>query len=235
MIRSPVFDKWWPLSHSLDLVKAPVEVVAEAVQTDIARISEGERLVSDWVDFDSLDALFGSVSTFCNVSTIFFVLPTRSDWSVLWNNSFLCDGYDSLCSNLTRVDGLTTLAWSASDIDAVFQAGARFCHRRRQDGEIIERTVQAASNDGKWRFFEIGEPPLPEEELGRYAARRIADRMNETVLMELFERLGARPWQEDFYAVADQPCFRFERLAKPKHGIHRPAAQVVTGRAGVSP
>jgi hypothetical protein len=31
---------------------------------------------------------------------------------VLWNNSFLCDGYDSLCWCLTSHHDLTTIHWA---------------------------------------------------------------------------------------------------------------------------
>ena len=43
-------------------------------------------------------------SVFTNVSTCYLVLPTHSRWTVRWNNSFLCDGYDSLCWRALRPD-----------------------------------------------------------------------------------------------------------------------------------
>lgn len=89
--------RWWPLPVSFDLVCAPIKVVAFAVLDEVTRFAAGEQLSSAWVPFSSIGQVFGSVSEFTNIPTVYFVLPTRSEWSVLWNNSFLCDGYDSLC------------------------------------------------------------------------------------------------------------------------------------------
>lgn len=89
---SGAVQRWWPLPESLDLVRAPIEVVASAVLAEVTRFVDGGQCSSAWVPFASLDQMFGSVAVFTNVPTVFFVLPTHSDWTVLWNNSFLCDG-----------------------------------------------------------------------------------------------------------------------------------------------
>jgi hypothetical protein len=89
---SKAVQRWWPLPDSLDLVRGPVKVVASAVLTEVTRFVAGGQLSSTWVPFSSLDQLFGSVEIFTNVPTVYFVLPTRSDWTVLWNYSFLCVG-----------------------------------------------------------------------------------------------------------------------------------------------
>lgn len=94
---SETVQRWWPLPDSLDLVRAPIKIVASAVLAEVTRFVAGGQLSSAWVPFSSLDQVFASVALFTNVPTVYFVLPTRSEWSVLWNNSFLCDGYDSLC------------------------------------------------------------------------------------------------------------------------------------------
>src|SRR4051812_10418130 len=92
---------WWPATQSLDLVEGPVRLVAKSLKTELLRILASERVVNSWARFDDLVAAFRSAPDFGNVPTFFLVLPTRSKWSVLWNNSFLCDGYDSLCWCLT--------------------------------------------------------------------------------------------------------------------------------------
>ena len=83
---------WWPLPTSLDLVRGPADVVASAVLEEVTRFVNGSHLSSKWIPFDSLSRLFESVEVFTNSPTTYFVLPTHSDWTVLWNNSFLCDG-----------------------------------------------------------------------------------------------------------------------------------------------
>jgi hypothetical protein len=224
-VRSEVFDRWWPLPLSLDLACGPTEAVAAAVLAELTRFVAPEPLTSSWEQVPTLDRLFGSVTWFTNVPTIFFVLPTRSGWSVLWDNSYLCDGYDSLCWNLTRNHGLTTCHWASSDKDAFFQAGTSFVFRRPDGDGMAERSVYCARNDGRW-FFEAHGEPLSEEDLPSYAARRTRERLDEGRLMALLASLGARPWQEDFYALEEQPVFRVERTAPPASLVRRQFAEL---------
>ncbi len=213
MTISDAIKKWWPLPHSLDLVQAPADEVASAVLAEVNRFTrdvDGEQPASGWVPFATLDDVFGSVSVFTNVPTVFFVLPAWSDWSVLWNNSFLCDGYDSLCWCLTNNHALTTMHWGASDKDAVFQAGSSFTFRMRLGGETVERSVYCGKNDTRWHFEAVGKS-LPEEHVDAYSAIRKRDRLNEAGMLALLARMGARPWDERFYRTGQ--AFRIERVA----------------------
>jgi hypothetical protein len=74
--------RYWPLPRSLDLVCASFDVVSDAVLTEVSRFAGKEALTSGHISFASLGHLFGSVSLFTNVPTVFFVLPTHSDWTV---------------------------------------------------------------------------------------------------------------------------------------------------------
>jgi hypothetical protein len=209
---SEAIQRWWPLPDSLDLVRAPIDVAAAAVQAEITRFVNGERLSSTWVPFASLAHVFGSVSVFTNVPTVYFILPTRSEWTVLWDNCFLCDGYDSLCWCLTTNHALTTMHWRASDEDAVFQAGSTFTFRQPSDSGLKERSAYCGKNDKRWEFHAAGEP-LSEEDVAGYSARPVRDRLNERRMLDLLARLGARPWDDDFYQAGK--AFRIERLAYP--------------------
>jgi hypothetical protein len=209
---SEAIQRWWPLPGSLDLVRAPTTVAASAVLAEVTRFVAGGPLSSAWVPFASLDQVFGSVAVFTNVPTVYFVLPTRSDWSVLWNNSFLCDGYDSLCWCLATNHALTTMHWQSSDEDAVFQAGSSFTFRRSSASGLSERSVYCGKNDDGWDFDAVG-TPLPEEDLQAYSARRKRDRLHEQGMLKLLDRLGAKPWQEEFYLPGE--AFRIERVAYP--------------------
>jgi hypothetical protein len=204
--------RWWPLPDSLDLVRAPIKLVASAVLAEVARFVAGEQLSSAWVPFSSLDQVFGSVAVFTNVPTVYMMLPTCSDWTVLWNNSFLCDGYDSLCWCLTANHALTTMHWHSSDVDAVFQAGRSFTFRRQSESGLTERSVYCGKNDAGWVFETVGEP-LPEENMAAYSARRKRDRLSEQGMLTLLARLGARPWDDDFYLAGE--AFRIARVAYP--------------------
>lgn len=228
MLRSEAIRRWWPTTQSLDLVEGPVEAVANAVQTEVTRFVKGRGLATTWEAFQSLDAAFQASPEFTNVPTFYLVLPTRSRWTVLWNNSFLCDGYDSLCWCLTANHRMTTIHWSAHDEWTTFQSGAAFHHRRWDGSAVVERIVQAAQEDKRWLFFELGQP-LPEEAASAYLARRKRDRLNETLVAQLLARLGASPWSEEFYAIPDQPCFVLRRVDVPPHAVRRHPSDVVRG------
>jgi hypothetical protein len=93
-LQDPALLKWWPATQALDLVLGPAEEVAAAVKTEFERYAGDGSVASRWSSFDGLGSVFASAPYFANVVTFIAVLPTKSQWSVLWNNSFLCDGYD---------------------------------------------------------------------------------------------------------------------------------------------
>jgi hypothetical protein len=187
-----------------------MNTAASVVLAEVTRFMGGEHVSSTLVPFVSLGQVFESVSVFTNSPTVFFVLPANSDWTVLWNNSYLCDGYDSLCWCLTTNHGLTTVHWRASDGDGVFQAGCSFTFRKPSGSGLTERTVYCCKNDKRWDFWGMGEP-LPEEDAAGYSARRLRDRLNEQSMLRLLARLGARPWEDDFYRPGK--AFRIESRA----------------------
>jgi hypothetical protein len=225
-LRSEIVQRWWPTTQSLDLVEGPIEAVAAGVETEVTRFLKGEAIVTSWEDFPSLDSAFRAAPEFANVPTFHLVLPSHSRWTVLWNNSFLCDGYDSLCWCLTKNHGLTTVHWSAHDDWTTFQSGACFHHRRRDGSAVVERSVQASQEDKRWLFHESGQP-LPEEDVGSYGARRKRDRLNEALVVQLLARLSASPWSEKFYAVPEQRCFVLRRVQAPETVTRRRASEVV--------
>lgn len=212
----PILRKWWPTTQSMDLIDARLEVAAEAVLREYRNISAaagsvGLGQVTDpaiaatlsWHDCPNLDTAFNLVGDFDNCATKALILPTHSQWSVLWVNNFLCDGFDTLCHCLTRNSGLRTIHWSAHDAPTTFQSGAKFHVRSRVAAEplqVAERYVQSAQTDKRWDFFAGGEP-LPEENCADYTARRKRDRLNEDRLMALLGRLDAHPWRSEFFAL----------------------------------
>jgi hypothetical protein len=225
-LRSETVQRWWPTTQSLDLVEGNIERVAAAVQDEVSRFLKSEQLTASWETFPNLDAAFGATPEFANVPTFYLVIPTHSKWNVLWNNGFLCDGYDSLCSCLTKNHGFTTIHWSAHDELTSFQPGAAFHYRRFDGSKLIERSVQAAQQDKRWLFFESGQP-LPEENVQSYLARRKKDRLNEQNMSQFLARLGANPWSEQFYSVSEKPCFVLHRKNAPSTIIRRPRSEVL--------
>ena len=232
--RSGAIGKWWPATQSLDLVEGSVEDVADAVETEVRRFVQGAPVSGSWTTVVDLDAAFSIPPVFANVPTWYLVLPTHSRWTVLWNNSFLCDGYDSLCWCLTDHHGLTTMHWFAHDAWTTMQAGASFTHRLREGARVVERSVYCAQEDTRWHFHAAG-PPLPEERLERYSARRTRDRLNEAGMMALLRRLGADPWSDSFYAVPERRIFVLERLEVPATITTRAREEVLLRGAGGGP
>lgn len=224
--RTGALDRWWPTTQSLDIVEGPVDRVATAVEAEMARFVEGEPLSSAWTSVPDLDAAFSQAPAFANVPTCILALPSRTRWTVLWNNSYLCDGYDSLCWCLARNHGLTTMHWFAHDEWTTMQAGAGFTHRRWDGVRVVERSVYCAQEDTRWLFRAAG-TPLAEEQVEAYTARRKRDRLDERGMVALLRRLGADPWQEQFYALPEHPILVVRRLAPPATVIARPREAVL--------
>ncbi len=231
--KSKVFQQSWPLGQSLDLVRGDVEIVARAVRTEVEKFTDGEQVGVDWIRFPGLSTIFERDNTFTNIPTIFYVLPTDSEWTVLWNNSFLCDGYDSLCYCLTHDHGLKTIHWCSHDDTTTFQPGSTFTYRSTADSIVTERNVYCGCNDGRWKFGHSG-APLDEENLELYKANSQKDRFNELVLMELLAKLGAYPWSKNFYDFSSS-AYRLERLNYPPRIIKRSREQIsINNRGGAA-
>ncbi len=226
--KDPVFETWWPLPRAMELVRAPIERVAEFLSSELKRIVPAETRESEWRSFENIDAVFRSVEVLTNFPTVFLALPTKTEWTPVWSNSFLCDGYDSLCHNLSRLHGVDTIHWSSSDTDGPMQAGTSFALRRGGEEGKRARLVQVSRNDDVWTFDQSGDP-LPQEPVAGYSNRIKRKRLNESVLMEFFATLSADPWHESFYDLPNAKCFRLWRPCFPSTITTRPTAQVVTG------
>lgn len=229
-LRTGALQRWWPATQSLDLVEGPVEQVAAAVQSEVGRFLGREALNGAWKNFANLEEALSAAPDFVNVPTFFLVLPTRSPWTVLWNNSFLCDGYDSLCWCLTHNHHFRTLHWSAHDEWTSFQAGVAYYHRRWDGAKVVQRSVEAAQHDKTWTFYENGDP-IPEEDINGYRERKKRHRLSEAHMVALLSRLGASPWQEDFYAVSEAATFVLTRDGAQSGLLHRSREEVLRTHA----
>lgn len=228
-MRSPEIQKWWPATQSLDLVQAPCTAVAKAIESRVHRFikSDTRPFQSSWHQLASIDECFGLVAEFTNVPTIFLVIPTVSEWSILWNNSFLCNGYCTMCANLTKHDGFTTMHWHAHDQTTTFQTGAAFTWRQRIGTQVSARSVSVIKDDRNWHYSESGEA-LPEEDISLYSARLKKNRLNETIMHNLLARLNARPWDTSFYDFT-QDVFMLNRVGYPDTITKRKPDIVITG------
>jgi hypothetical protein len=202
-----------------------MEQVADALSVEFARFAGEQKISTAWRAYQYLDAAFRSAPVFANVVSHIVALPTNSRWVVLWNNSFLCSGYDALCFCLSSNHRLTTVHWSAHDDRTTFQSGASFTHRRHDGAQVVERSVASAQEDKRWIFHASGSP-LPEEDTDAYAMGEKRERLNEQRLIDLLERLGATPWSEAFYALPARPAFVLSRPLPPK-AVTRPFNEIM--------
>ena len=225
-LRTPEIQAYWPTTQSLDLVETSAEAAANAISLEVRRFSAPEPVQLEHKPFRTLKEAFASCLEFTNVPTYLLVLPTRSRWSVIWNNSTICDGYDSLCHCLSRRHGMTTMHWSAHDEATTFQPGSRFTFRRANGENVIERTVHCGREDGRWSFHAAG-VPLIEEDTVAYEARLKSARLNEHSVAALLARLGARPWEQSFYDLENQGCYVVRRTHPPASLTRRLPRQVL--------
>ncbi|WBB67009.1 hypothetical protein [Micromonospora sp. WMMD812] len=77
---------------------------------------------------------------------------------------------------------------------------------------IYERTLSAVAADGRWKWYESG-CPLPFEDLSRYTARRIRDRLDRALLTRYLQELGIPAEDDDAYGhgVVVQQLVRWPR------------------------
>ncbi len=226
MIRAPAIQKFWPTTQSLDLVRGSVDLVATGIEAEVRRFAAGARIEAGWRRFADISEALSSCMEYTNIPTMFIVFPTNSPWSVIWNNSFLCDGYDSLCWCLTKNHGLTTLHWASHDESTTFQPGTSFIYRTIHDGTVCERSVSCTQEDARWLFTQSG-VSLPEENVSLYGAKRKRDRLNEAEMVQLLGRFGARPWDESFYCLPKQDCFVLHRTEFPSSVVRRSPGEVI--------
>lgn len=196
--KDKVFEDWWPLGQSMILVRAPFRRSATALQNQAyewqCRVGATYRF--DWLRISCIDEMFRSVETFTIGPLTYYTLPTKGDWTVIWCNSFLCDGHQSLAHCLTECQKLETIHFYSTDRNSTQLAGTNFTYRKPTATEaIIQRDVYCCNQGSRWQFRQVGEP-LPEEDLERYAAKRKRDRLNEEGFMALLGRLGVQPWLE---------------------------------------
>ncbi len=209
----------WPFLMSLDLVRAPADDCAAAVNAEFSRFARGQAIQETTFTFGSLATLFSEPDAFFVSPTRIYVVPTRTDWTVLWNNSFHCSGYDSLCHCLTLNHGLETFHFKASDEDAFFLAGTLIRHRFPTGGEPLLRSIQASKGDsGRWVWYESG-PIQAYEDARNYTARRKKDRLNEAIVADYLATLGCDPRQESVYDGAAQvTCYANRELERSLDG-----------------
>jgi hypothetical protein len=209
-IKDQVFEDWWPLGQSLTLVRAPITRVALAFEQEGVRLSKyicGGADHFAWLRHSSIADLFQSVNKFTTSPTIHYAIPTKTDWTVVWDNGSSCDGHASFAHCLTRFYNLETISFRSTDRDSIMLAGTHFAHSKARAGAApVARHVYCCSVGNRWEFRETGER-LPEEDAARYSRTRKRERLDEEAMMELLVRFGIHPWRAATYNFQGR-CFR---------------------------
>jgi hypothetical protein len=65
---------------------------------------------------------------------------------------------------------------------------------------FYERTLSAVATDGRWAWYASG-TPFPFEDLNRYTARRIRDRLDRELLVHYLQELGIDADQDTSYGL----------------------------------
>ena len=115
--------KLWPLTQSFELVKGNAADVAQAVYNEIFRYTNESGIVLEEFKASSLGDIILSETILTNIPTKICIMPSKTLWSIIWVNSFLCDGYDSLSYNLTRLYKFDTFRFSSHDALTTFLPG----------------------------------------------------------------------------------------------------------------
>ena len=143
----------------------------------------GTRDVEAWEDSRTLEDIFASESPK-------ILAPTRSPWLGMFDYGMR--SHDYVAQLLSKDAGCrAVVVWLSDD-------------NRRLDiydsGRAI-RHIQASDQDGRWEFYQSGEP-LPFEDLEAYERRRVRDRFTPEMLDAYCAALGLRPFDPDFYLAS---------------------------------
>jgi hypothetical protein len=197
------YKELWPLTQSFELVNGNTKDVSKAIFKEILRYTKNEDgIILNKNNLINISDIFLN-NVFTNYPTKILILPTITEWVIIWSNSFVCDGFDTLCYNLTNLYKFDTLHFNSHDTATTLLPGTVFHYRYYKNDEIKERYVQTCVNDyGKWEFFQKGEKCNFEDD-SYYKNRYIKNKLNEKIIRMIFNNIGVNPWDEKTYKYKD--------------------------------
>jgi hypothetical protein len=194
-------DTWHPATSDFGLIEAPLASVVAAFvkwQADLGRSPiQSEKT--------SLESTFSGLAPLSMELRRAAFVPTRSSWTVYF------------ASGLLGSDPLPVMSYLAQQLQCRAMRVCSTSAHARWPATIWEvyapeslggapplgylRSVSCANDGGRWTFDTSGSP-FSFEELERYSAPRKKDRFDRDLLTSYLARLGSRPFDHDFYAVA---------------------------------
>ncbi len=135
---------------------------------------------------------------------IIFLASSIAEGTVMITN--MSDGYSSLAYAVTRQLSCSCLRFQISKKSIVYPTNS---FGLIVNG-VLRRLVRAGKEDvGKWDFYDTG-LPLGVEEVERYAARRVKDRVTREYVIAVAAKLGW-PLENESFWKAREPAVYFEQ------------------------
>jgi len=211
-------DRLAPITSEFGFLKCDVETAASAFykwQT-VIRLSRGQSLEMTEITSGSLeDILYQLLPLTSGMRTRFLFIPTRSQWTVYFDNEWSGSDPSSVVSYLAEeIDCLgVRVVWVPNTFKGGKKGrlGAVIFEVYDKPNPIlnIRRSIYLV-NEGnwsnKWDFGTSGEP-FAFEQTERYKARRKTDRFTPEMLDAYLKELGIDAFSEDFYyATKEKPA-----------------------------
>ena len=133
----------FPLTQSFGLVLGNTTEVANAIFKEIKKYTKNEIGIElKYLTLKNIDeAIYNNKFTVTPTKVITF--PTKTKWIIVWNNSFLCNGWDSLFINLTNFYNYNTFYFCSHDTITTKLPGTYFYYKYRKNEILKERYVWA--------------------------------------------------------------------------------------------
>ena len=180
----------FPLTQSFGLVLGNTTEVANAIFEEIKKYTKNEIGIElKHLTLKNIDkTIYNNKFTVTPTKVIAF--PTKTKWTIIWNNSFLCNGWDSLFINLTNFYDYDIFYFCSHDKVTTTLPGTYFYYKYRENEILKERYVWACKNDNnKWEFLEKGETCYFET-IEDYKDKIIKNRLNENKMEKIFNKMS---------------------------------------------
>jgi hypothetical protein len=215
-----LIDDSFPITSDLGLIQANVDSVATtiaswSIELGIRRTRHCAFSLAD--AFKKLEPLSAEMRRMA-------IVPTKAGWSAVFQSGISGSDPSSLMPVLSgrlRADAMRVCATppSAKYVATIWEnyVGSLQGH----SGVAPHgRTICAANDGGRWKFFSSGEP-FDFENGESYAKTRVRDRFTKEMLASYLAHRSLYPFDDSFYDVSlDRPAIIFERVSR--WNVHPP-------------
>ncbi len=204
----------FPITSDLGLIQANVDSVATAIaswgaELGIQRTSHCAFTLADVLK--KLEPLSAEMRRLA-------IVPTKAGWSAVFQSGISGSDPSSLMPVLSgrlRADAMRVCATSTNAKYAA-TIWENYVGSLPGHGGVAPhgRTICAANDGGRWKFFSSGELFDFEDE-GSYAKARVRDRFTKEILARYLAHRSLHPFEDSFYNVSvDRPAIIMERVSR---------------------